>query len=317
MNAIAEFKGELAAISAALLWAVASVVYGYLGQKIPPMLLNLSKGLVAIALLLLTLLLRDFLLPALDSTTFIPALSSPFTTLNEFTLPLFLLFLSGAIGISFGDTVFFAALNQLGARRTLLIHTLAPPFTALLALLFLREQLTPIAWGGMLITIIGVAWTIAERVSGTDTTSAPLLPGVSLGLLAALAQAVGAVLSRAALTQTAIDPLWSTLIRLLAGVSLLLLWILWKQGRRVLYQLGSKRLVAIVLVTAFFSTYLGIWLQQISLKFAPAGIAQTLSATSPIFVLPLAIALGEFVSIRAILGAVLSLFGIALLFLWR
>ncbi|MCT7971051.1 DMT family transporter [Laspinema olomoucense] len=316
MNAIAEFKGELAAMSAALLWAVVSVVYGYLGQKIPPMLLNLTKGLVAIALLVLTLLLRDFLLPALDSPTFLPPLSSPFTTLNQFAFPLFLLFLSGAIGISFGDTVYFAALNQLGARRTLLIHTLAPPFTALLAILFLREQLTLIAWGGMLITIIGVAWTIAERVSGTNSTTR-LLPGLTLGLLAALAQAVGAVLSRAALAQTAIDPLWSTLIRLLAGVSLLLLWMLWKQGRQVLLGLGSQRLLAIVFVTAFFSTYLGIWLQQISLKFAPAGIAQTLSATSPIFVLPLAIALGEFVSIRAILGAVVSLFGIALLFLWR
>ncbi len=316
MNAIAEFKGELAAISAALLWAVVSVVYGYLGQKIPPMLLNLSKGVVAIALLLLTLFLRDFLLPALDSPAFIPPLSSPFNTFDQFALPLFLLVLSGAIGISFGDTVFFAALNQLGARRTLLIHTLAPPFTALLAILFLKEQLTLIAWCGMIITIIGVAWTIAERVSGTDTTT-PLLPGVTLGLLAALAQAVGAVLSRAALAQTAIDPLWSTLIRLLAGVSLLLLWMLWKQGRQVLSGLGSQRLLAIVFVTAFFSTYLGIWLQQISLKFAPAGIAQTLSATSPVFVLPLAIALGEFVSIRAILGAVVSLVGIALLFLWR
>ncbi|MCT7982377.1 DMT family transporter [Laspinema sp. A4] len=316
MNAIAEFKGELAAMSAALLWAVVSVVYGYLGQKIPPMLLNLSKGVVAIALLLLTLFLRDFLLPALDSPAFLPPFSSPFDTLNEFAFPLFLLFLSGAIGISFGDTVFFAALNQLGARRTLLIHTLAPPFTALLAILFLGEQLPLIAWGGILITIIGVAWTIAERVSGTNTTTR-LLPGISLGLLAALAQAVGAVLSRAALAQTAIDPLWSTLIRLLAGVSLLFLWMLWKQGRQVLSGLGSQRLLAIVFVTAFFSTYLGIWLQQISLKFAPAGIAQTLSSTSPIFVLPLAIALGEFVSIRAILGAIVSLVGIALLFLWR
>ncbi len=316
MNAIAEFKGELAAISAAFLWAVVSVVYSYLGQKIPPMLLNLSKGVVAIALLLLTLFLRDFLIPALNSPAFLPPLSASFNPLTPFVFPLVLLVLSGAIGISFGDTVFFAALNQLGARRTLLIHTLAPPFTALLAIVFLGEQLTLIAWSGMLITIIGVAWTIAERVSGSDTPTR-LLPGVSLGLLAALAQAVGAVLSRAALAQTAIDPLWSTLIRLLAGVSLLLLWMLWKQGRQVLSGLGSQRLLAIVFVTAFFSTYLGIWLQQISLKFAPAGIAQTLSATSPIFVLPLAIALGEFVSIRAILGAVVSLVGIALLFLWR
>ncbi len=311
MNAIAELTGELAAIGAALLWAVASVVYGYLGQKIPPMLLNLSKGIVAIALLILTLILRDLILPGMNLT-----LAQPLPDFNHLAGPFFLLLLSGAVGISFGDTVFFAALNQLGARRTLLIQTLAPPLTALLAILFLEEQLPLIAWGGMIITIIGVAWTIAERVTISNTTP-PHVQGVSLGLLAALAQASGAVLSRAALAQTEIDPLWSTLMRLLAGVSILLLGILWKQGRSFLHQLWSKRLFAIVIVTAFFSTYLGIWLSQISLKFAPAGIAQTLSATSPIFVLPIALAIGEVVSLRAILGAVVCLLGIALLFLWR
>jgi len=34
---------------------------------------------------------------------------------------------SGAVGIGFGDTMFFESINRLGARRSLLITILAPP----------------------------------------------------------------------------------------------------------------------------------------------------------------------------------------------
>lgn len=53
--------------------------------------------------------------------------------------------------------------------------------------------------------------------------------------------------------------------------------------------LGSLglRLLGIISITAFFSTYLAIWLQQISLKYSPTGVAQTLSSTSPLFILPI------------------------------
>jgi drug/metabolite transporter (DMT)-like permease len=55
----------------------------------------------------------------------------------------------------------------------------------------------------------------------------------------------------------------------------------------------SLRLIAIIIVTAFGSTFLGIWLQQTALKFSPVGIAQTLTATSPLFVLPIAAMMGD------------------------
>jgi len=60
-------------------------------------------------------------------------------------------------------------------------------------------------------------------------------------------------------------------------------------------------------------TYLGVWLQQISLRFTNAGIAQTLLATSPLFVLPLAAWRGKAVSLRAIAGVRVALGGIGLL----
>jgi drug/metabolite transporter (DMT)-like permease len=76
----------------------------------------------------------------------------------------------------------------------------------------------------------------------------------------------------------------------------------------------SPKLAGAIAITAFASTYLGIWLQQISLKEAPAGIAQTLCATSPLFAIPIAMGMGEAVSKRAILGAMIALLGVGLLF---
>jgi len=80
-------------------------------------------------------------------------------------------------------------------------------------------------------------------------------------------------------------------------------------------QFKSKKLLISILIAAFFSTYLGIWLQQTSLKFSLAGIAQTLLATSPLFVLPIVVFRGETISWRAVLGALIAVGGIGVLFI--
>ncbi len=290
------FKGEFAALSAACLWASASVIYARVGQTIPPLHLNLVKGTIAIAFLVFTFLIQGQLLPAVEPFAFL------------------LLLLSGVIGIAIADTALFAAFNSLGARRTLLFKVLTAPTVALIAMIFLQEKLTAIAWGGIALTLAGVAWVISERVADAAAPEKFLLPGIGWAAVSTLGDASGAVLSRAALAQTAIDPLWSTFVRLTSGMLVLLVWMLWQKSAIKLQPLKSKRLLFVIAVTAFFSTYLGIWLQQIGLKFAAAGIAQTLSATSPLFVLPLAIWQGEKVSLRAILGVFVALGGVALLF---
>lgn len=291
-----QFYGELAGLSAAGLWAVSSVVYGLLGQKLPPLLLNCLKGVVAIALLGLTLL----------------ATQQPFPPTA--ILPLSLLAISGIVGIGIGDTAYFTALVYLGARRTLLLEILVPPMAALLAFVFLQESLSLQAWGGILLTIIGVAWVITERTPDTVIRTTNARQGIGWGLVAAIAQAIGAVLSRSALITTDITPLWSTLVRLVPGT--LIAGLLWglapqRQGFTVNW---SLKLGGVIIVAAFGSTYLGIWLQQTALKFAPTGIAQTLLATSPLFVLPIARLMGETISWRSILGVCVALCGISILF---
>jgi drug/metabolite transporter (DMT)-like permease len=298
---IRNFDGELAALGAAFLWALSAVVYAHLGAKIPPMALNMSKGVIAIALIALTLIVQG-----------------NYLSTEMGAVPIGFLLLSGILGIGFGDTFYFEALNNLGARRTLLLEALAPPLSALLALIFLQESLNSRAWAGIFLTVLGVAWVVSERVPGSGGKALNPRRGISFALLSALGQATGAVLSRAALAETTISPLWSTLLRLIGGVLVLLLWLpLQPQSHQGFKPLQSKQLLGIIAVTALFSTYLGIVLQQTAIKYTATGIAQALIATSPLFVLPIAIWMGEKVSFRALLGVLVALGGIGLLFGWQ
>ena len=277
----------------------------------PPLVLNFTKTGIAIILIVLTLLIQQEV-PVLEPR------------------PLLLLLVSGVVGIGIGDTAFFSSLNCLGARRSLLLEALAPPLAALLAALFLQEQLSVRACLGIALTIAGVAWVVIERTPDTIHTDQPqpdnihtdqlyhkirLARGIGFGLLAALAQASGAVLSRAALVSSAVDPLWSTLTRLVGGIVVVIgLLAVHRSMWKGFIPLRSRQFLAVLTGTSFAGTYLAIWLQQIALKYTQAGIAQSLSATSPLFVIPLAIWTGERVSMRACLGVLVALGGVWLLF---
>jgi drug/metabolite transporter (DMT)-like permease len=294
---ILQFRGEFAALSAAFIWAGASVIYTGVGQQVSPLILNWTKGWIAISFLLLTLLLQGQPIPEITLTSWI------------------LLLLSGIVGIALGDTAYFNTLNCIGARRTLMLETLSPSLSAVLALIFLQENLSIHAWAGIALTLSGVIWVIAERVPEFERVQLRPLRGLIFGLLAALGQASGAVLSRAALSETDIDPLWSTLIRLLGCTVVLSIWVvMYEPSQNVLKPLQSRQLLNIVAGTAFVSTYLGIWLQQTALKYAPTGIAQALTNTSPLFILPIALFIGEKISLRSTLGVLIALTGIWLLF---
>ena len=70
-----------------------------------------------------------------------------------------------------------------------------------------------------------------------------------------------------------------------------------------------------VLLATFLGTYLGIWLSAYGVIHAEVGVAATLNATSPLFVLPLAVWMeGERLSLRSITGAVIAVAGVGLFF---
>ena len=292
--------GEIAALTAAFLWALSSVVYSFLGQKIPPLQLNFFKGIIAVTLILLTLGVQG----------------GKFSSIAP--LPLALLTISGIVGIGLGDTAYFFALNKIGARKTLVLETLSPPLGALLAFIVIGELILPLAWCGIFLTLLGVIWVISEQTAESERIARK--SGIIWAILAAIAQAVGAVLSRMALLDSDVSPLQSSLIRIAAGsaIALILTQIptfATTQTIKSTLKSFSGRTIGIIFLAAMASTYLGIWLQQTSLKFAPTGIAQTLLATSPIFIIPITLIMGEKVTWRSFLGVIIAVAGISLLFI--
>ncbi len=293
------YRGETAALLAALFWAFASVLFDRAGKAIQPIELNLIKCLLALLLSIITMLLQSVSFKGIDLTA---------------TL---LLLASGVIGIGFGDTIYFNAIEQIGVRKALLISALTPAITALIAFVFLQETLSLLSWVGILITIAGIAWVITEQTGERNGKKTFPVLGLIYGILFTITNAIGAVLSRAALAQTEVSALQSMILRLAAGMVVILFWIILKKMPIGQWLKNSNRGKVIVQATTatLLGTYLGIWLQQTAFKYSPAGIVQTLTSTSPLFILPIAAVSGEKLSLRAVLGALIAMAGIALLFL--
>jgi drug/metabolite transporter (DMT)-like permease len=290
----------MAALSAAFLWALATVCFGWIGRSLSARTMNLTKNVLAVFMLLAAVKLMG------DGFRGLPVRVWGW------------LLLSGAIGIGIGDTAFFGSIHRLGARRALLLGTLAPPLAAMLAFLFLAERLGWQAWCGMALTLSGVMWVIMEQEAGYRDRVRNLWGGFALGMVAALAQAIGVVLSRAALSQSAVSPLVSAVIRLCAGAMILMVWIGMEQGAGSVmfrWRHWPWRVWVMIVFTTFIAAFLGLWLQQVSLKHATAGISQTLISTSPVFVLPIVAVAGERVTWRGIMGAVVAIAGVAVLLL--
>jgi drug/metabolite transporter (DMT)-like permease len=300
--------GELAALSASAVWAVASLMFTRLSKDHGPLVMNYLKCVIAVVFMMLTLsILEGRAWPVDMSSTNIAFLAA-----------------SGIVGLTIGDTAFFNALTRIGARRALLLMALSPPTTALLAVPFLGEPITLRLAAGMLLTLGGVVWVILERTTPADTESEDsyrkaddrrtLLFGVGFALVAMLCQSAGNILTK--LGGDLDSPLAISVVRLTFGIAGLLV-VVAVSGRlaATLEPFKRGRTAAILVVATFLGTYLGIWLLNAGLKYSYAGIAATLSSTSPIFVLPLAYFVQkEKLSFRSIAGAFVAVSGVAIIF---
>lgn len=223
---------------------------------------------------------------------------------------------SGIIGFTIGDLCLFRAFVVVGARISMLLMTLVPPFTALLGWVLLGETLKPMDWMAMAFIVGGVAWVVLERRPvGEMKTERPSRSGILLGIAGAAGQSLGFVLSK--LGMGSYDPFAATQIRVIAGIvgfSVLFLFIGW--WSRVFSALKNRGAMARISLGAVFGPFLGVSLSLVAVQYTEAGVAATLMALTPVIIIPPAIWINkERVSLRAIIGAFVAVGGAALLFL--
>jgi drug/metabolite transporter (DMT)-like permease len=290
--------GQLAALTAAFCWALATLMYSKSSHHLNSAQLNMVKGLLASPLLFIGMwLFVDVSNLAWQST------------------PLMLLLVSGEIGITIGDTCYFSALRRLGPAHTILLEYLAPPLAAVIAWLALSEQLSWWEIVAAVVVITGVLLVLTERqpIAGVQINRAGLLFGVT----AALCQAVGLVMAFYAFQNFSINPLQAAMLRLSAGTLVLTLALLMIKPKMLAqtWQAVQQTNKGVLLTAIILGTFLAIWLQQIAIAYVTPGIAQTLLSTAPLFMLGLNVVRGSRVSFRALLGTLVAMAGISLLFL--
>ncbi len=226
--------------------------------------------------------------------------------------------ISGCIGLVFGDTFLFKSFQVSGARISMLIMSLAPAISALLAYIILGEILS--AWGiiGIIVTTAGIAVVVVSNQQDISTQVKLTRSGLVYGFLAALGQGAGLVFARLAFVEGEINGFVATFIRIAASVIVLLPLTL--MTGRIKNPVGvfskDKRALLLTIGGAIFGPYLGITFSLIAIMYTKVGIAATLIATVPILMLPLVrVIYKERLSWHAIVGACVAVGGVAILFL--
>lgn len=224
--------------------------------------------------------------------------------------------ISGLVGFVFGDIFLFRAFVEIGSRISLLIRSLGPPITALLSFLLLGERLAPRGLVGIFLVTLGISLVILGRSPQEKKVrlNRPL-KGVIYAALGAVGEALGMVLSK--LGMGSYNALAATQIRLLAAFlafTLIITWgKKWPEMARALRDLPALRFITL---GAILGPFLGVAAALFALQRTPAGIASSLTSLSPVLIIPFSMLIfKEKVLPKEVLGALISIAGVALLFL--
>ncbi len=293
------YLGELAALGTALSWSFGSTCFTISARIIGSMTVNrIRLGLAFIFLLITNVIVFGQLVP------------------NNITgYHLFWFGISGFIGFTIGDSLLFRSFVLIGPRLSMLLMSLAPIFGSIIAWLFLHEILGLADIMAIIITLAGVSWVILEKHTQNQKATG-FREGIICGLGGALFQAIGLVMSKQGLKND-FPAITGNLIRLFfATVTIWFLPVIKGQIKRDFKKLRDKKASWALLGGAIFGPFIGVSLSLFAVQHAYVGIASTLMALPPIFLIPLSHwVFKEKITLGAILGTIIAMLGVALIFL--
>ncbi len=293
------YGGELAALTASLCWTATSFLFAHAGRSVGALAINLFR------LPLAALCLGGILLATEGTVT-------P-DTLG--TWQLWLLIISAFFGLAFGDGFYFRSLVLIGPRRATLMSASSPVMTALLAIPLLGERLSIFTWGAILLTVCGMAWVIIERTE-TTPTDGHLKAGVIYGLIGAFGQGAGLLLAKMAM-EGKLAAISTAFIRISsAAIMVWLFGLAIGKTHRMIPVLREKGVLSALIAASLLGPVMGVSMALFAYRSTEAGVAATLTALSPIFVIPVAwLRAEETPTLRTVAGTILAIVGVAIIFM--
>jgi drug/metabolite transporter (DMT)-like permease len=301
---IQQYQGELAALLTAACWTVTAMAFESAGKRVGALSLNLIRLVMGLIFLsIYNIIINHEIIPVASGYQW------------------FWLALSGLVGFVLGDLFLFKAFILIGARISMLIMSLVPPLTALIGWITLGEVLSGMEFLGMGITISGIGIVMMTRMDRSTKPKLKIIktgPWVMGGIFAlggAVGQAAGLVLSKKGMQD--MNAFSATQIRIMAGmVGFIIVISLFRRWKRVYEGIRDMRAMKIMALGSFTGPFLGVSFSLLAVQHTDTGVAATLMALTPVMIIPPALILkNEKIKTLEIIGALISVGGVALFFL--
>ena len=224
---------------------------------------------------------------------------------------------SSLIGYVISSIMLLRAFQYIGPRLTMLIGVFTPVFGAILAWFVIGQALPPRSLAGIALVMLGIIWVVSEGAKyqldlGTED--------YRRGLLFAAGGAFGQGVSYVLMSEGVRDgfhPMSAGLIRTLVGV--VILWVYMSVRGDLMQNLRSilreRRALIMLTVASLTGPVVGTSLVLLSLQYASVGVSSTLTGMAPILLIPISyLVFKEKISLRAVLGTMVAIAGVAVLF---
>ncbi len=321
--------GEIIALGVAVSWTATALFAEVASKRMGSLPLNTLRMTMSLMLLAVTLWLL---------------LGVPYPRFADGDTWLWLT-LSGVVGYVIGDYCLMQGYIYIGSRFGQLFMTLSAPTAAITGFLLLGEKMSWLAIIGMVVTLGGISMSILSKREGEEHVKLSLPPkGVFFAAVAGICQGFGLVLSKMglekydnALSMAGVDPslapdgallpvplmfsipFSATMIRAAIGlVGFFVLLVIFNRDwqLKLSHAAHDRKAMWCLLGATIFGPFVGVSASLLATQYTSTGIAQTLFALTPVLIIaPAAWLFHQKVTVREVIGAVISVLGVCLFFI--
>ena len=304
MNQIISYSyfGEMAAISAAICWSIAVIIFRSASKELSPFLITALKNTIALFLFIIFFLLLDISLWT-----------------NKLLLSDYIkIIISGILGMGIGDVFFIYALSKIGANRVAIINSFEPAVVYIFSITMLGTILTIQQFIGFIIVIISMI-IIASENDSYDIDPQIKKKGMLLQISAVILSSFGIVLIKPILNKINGNielQLWITAFRLVPGF--IVAWIVFffqKNKIQLLKPLKKSNNLYKIILSSGLGTFIALsfWIIGYGYIEKPP-IASIIGQTSVVFISILAwLILKERISKIRLISMGIAIIGVLLI----
>jgi DME family drug/metabolite transporter len=295
--------GELAALGAAISWAVAPILYRAALSGTKPVSANIvrcaTNAVVMIAILAVTGLVGLLV-------------NLPFWAVA-------LTIISGVIGLGIGDTLYLYGLKVLGISRAVPLAASYPLFSFLWAIFLLGQPLSLTALVGALVILLGIWLLTRVKIEETKVDRRAFLLGLVACLVTALVWSFSITLMDAAVMAANVSSLeanYAIITLRITSMALILFLAAPFVDRSRGFLKMNRRTVILLCIGGLVANGVGWLLMNYSFLNIMASQAIPISSISPLFAaLAGFLFFHEKATVKTVLGGLAVVIGVALIFL--